>query len=112
MGLKRARLSAVALGVAIGFIKGACMLAVVISVMHGGAGNDLMTHWAGFYPGIEATVKGAVIAAAWGFVCGFFLGLILGWIYNLCLCCCNRGHCSCCKTSCETCNPVIVEKKL
>jgi len=111
MGLKRARLSAVALGVAIGFLKGGWMLALCLSVMHGSAGKELVALWTGFYPGVDETMKGAFMAAAWGFLCGFFGGLILGWIYNLCLCCCNRSHCNCCKTSCDTCNPVIVEKK-
>ena len=109
MGLKRARLSAVSLGVAVGLIKGICMLAVALSVMYGGAGDDMIKHWATFYPGVEATVKGAFVAGAWGYVTGFFTGLFLGWIYNLCLCCCSRGHCSCCcKTTCETpCGPKV-----
>jgi hypothetical protein len=104
-GLKRARLSAVALGVAIGFLKGGWMLCAVLSAVYGSYGADFVTRWATIFPGIDASVKGALIAGAWGFVVGFFMGLIVAWIYNLCLCCCNRSHCSCCKESCGTCNP-------
>lgn len=98
-GLKRARLSAVALGVSIGFLRGGWMLIVGLLAAHGGFGVDLIHHWATFYPGVDVTVKGAIIIGAWGFVTGFFIGLILAWIYNLCLCCCCRSHCSCCKAS-------------
>lgn len=111
--LKRARLSAVALGVALGLLHGLCMLAVGLSAVHGGFGTDIINHWAAFYPGIEVSVKGAVIMGAWGFVTGFFTGLLLAWIYNLCLCCCSRSHCACCKTSCGcSCNCSKVEKEI
>jgi hypothetical protein len=112
--LKRARLSAVALGVALGLVKGGWMLAVTLSAMYGSYGTELVTHWAAMYPGVDASVKGALILGAWGFVAGFFMGLIIAWIYNVCLCCCNRSHCACCKTSCGTCtcscNTKVVEK--
>ncbi|EKD73182.1 MAG: hypothetical protein ACD_45C00417G0005 [uncultured bacterium] len=104
MSLKRARLSAVALGVALGVLCGGWMLAIGISAAQGGFGADMMTRWATMYPGVEASMKGAWIVAGWGFLKGFFSGLILGWIYNLCLCCCNRSHCACCKTSAGSCS--------
>jgi len=108
-GLKKARLSAVALGVALGVICGVGMLIVGLAATQGVFGAEMVARWATQFPGIEVSLTGSFIAGAWGFLKGFFFGLILGWLYNLCLCCCTRGHCSCCKTSCETCNDV--EKK-
>ncbi len=104
IGLKKARLSAVALGVAMGLMCGVGMLVVGLMAMQGVFGTALVAEWATFFPGIDVSVKGSLIAGGWGFLKGFFSGLILAWLYNLCLCCCNRGHCSCCKTSCHTCN--------
>ncbi len=106
-GKKCARLSAVALGIAIGFLDGVCMLVTVLAVIYGGFATDAVTHWATIFPGIEVSVKGAIIAGAWGFLTGFVVGLIIAWVYNLCLCCCTRGHCSCCKANCESCNPDV-----
>jgi hypothetical protein len=103
MGLKKARLSAVALGAAFGVMCGVGMLLVGIAAVYGVFGAEMMGRWATMYPGIDVSWKGSVIAGAWGFVKGFFSGLILAWLYNLCLCCCSKGHCSCCKSTCGTC---------
>ncbi len=102
MGAKRARLSAIALGVALGVLYAAWMLTVGILASRGTFGMDLVTHWATFYPGVAATMTGAFVAGAWGFLKGFLIGLVLGWIYNLCLCCCTRC-CPCCRCSCNSC---------
>lgn len=107
--MKKARISAVALGVALGVMCGVWMLVVGLLAWKGIFGADIVTQWATRFPGVEATVVGSLIAGAWGFVKGFFSGLILGWLYNLCLCCCSRGHCACCKEACGTCG--CVEKK-
>ena len=107
--MKKARLSAVALGVAVGLMCGGWMLIVGLLATHGVFGAEMVAHWATFFPGVDASVKGSLIAGGWGFIKGFFFGLILGWIYNLCLCCCSRKHCTCCKTageSCGTCKDV------
>jgi len=104
MGLKKARLSAVALGVALGVMCGVIMLAVGVAAMYGNSfGADMVARWATHLPGVDVSWKGSIIAGAWGFIKGFFFGLILAWLYNLCLCCCTKGHCSCCKGSCGTC---------
>lgn len=112
--MKRARLSAVALGVALGFLCGGCMLVTGLLAYYGVYGMEYMTKWAAMYPGVVVTgttvpLVSAFIAGGWGFLKGFFSGLVLGWIYNLCLCCCSRSHCACCKTmgeSCGTCHDV------
>jgi len=102
-GLKKARLSAVALGVALGIMCGVGMLAIGIAATYGAYGADLVAQWATHFPGVEVSIKGSIVAGAWGFLKGFFSGVIIAWLYNLCLCCCTRNHCSCCKTSCGTC---------
>ena len=102
MGKKRARLSAVALGVALGVLCGAWMLTVGMLAWHGIFGADLVAQWATMFPGVAATMMGALVAGAWGFLKGFVIGLIFGWIYNLCLCCCTRC-CPCCKCGCGAC---------
>ena len=104
MMMKKARLSAVALGVALGLMCGVGMLVIGVMAVQGVFGADMVTQWASRYPGVELSIKGSLIAGGWGFVKGFFSGLILAWIYNLCLCCCSKGHCACCKSSCGTCS--------
>lgn len=112
-GFKKARLSAVALGVALGIMCGVAMLVVGILATQGVFGADMMARWATQFPGVDVSIKGSLIAGAWGFVKGFFSGLILAWLYNLCLCCCSKGHCACCKTACGTCTcNCNTEKKL
>ncbi len=103
--MKKARLSACALGIALGVICGVVMLVVGLLATHGVFGADIMARWSAQLPGVDLSIKGSLVAGAWGFVKGFFFGLILGWIYNLCLCCCSRGHCGCgcCKKGCGTC---------
>ncbi len=98
---KRAKLSAIALGIAFGVLSGGWMLLVGLSAVYGYFGTDMVNQWASFYPGVAATVKGVSIAAAWGFLQGFVCGLIVGWVYNLCLCCCSRCPCPCCGPSCD-----------
>jgi hypothetical protein len=99
---KCSRLSAVALGVAMGVLCGVWMLVVGMLAWHGVFGDELVKHWATMFPGVDATMKGSMIAGGWGFLKGFFYGLVLAWLYNLCLCCCTKC-CPCCKSSCGTC---------
>lgn len=112
MGMKKARLSAVGLGVALGVLCGVGMLLVGLAATYGVFGADMMARWATQLPGVDVSIKGSLIVGAWGFIKGFFFGLILAWLYNLCLCCCSKGHCSCCKTGCGTCTcNCNIEKK-
>lgn len=111
MSFRRARLSAVALGFAIGVLNGGWMLGIGLSAVHGMFGETLITQWAQLFPGIEVSIKGSIISGAWGFLTGLASGLVLAWIYNLCLCCCSRQHCGCCKSLCESCSNTVVEKK-
>lgn len=98
-GMKRARLSAVALAVALGFMCGGFKLVITMLAMKGmfvPQTVDMVTRWAAVFPGVEVSMVGSFVAGAWGFLTGFFSGLVFSWIYNLCLCCCP-GCCPCCK---------------
>jgi len=97
-GVKRARLSAVALGVALGVLCGVWMLTVGLLAFKNQTpfATELMTRWATIFPGVEVSIMGSCVAGAWGFLKGFFIGLVFGWIYNLCLCCCSGCHSGCC----------------
>ena len=99
-GVKRARLSAVALGVALGFLCGAWMLTVGLLAFKNQTpfAVEMMNRWATIFPSVDISMMGSCVAGAWGFLKGFFIGLVFGWIYNLCICCCS-GCCSSCKCS-------------
>lgn len=96
-----ARLSAVSLGVAFGFVTGLSMLLFAWIVLWSGKDSTIITQWAQLLPGYGATISGGLIGAVWGFVEGFICGLLTGWIYNLCVCCCK---CLCCKSSSTSCD--------
>lgn len=108
MGHRSARLSAVALGVSIGVVCALTMMIFAWSAWLGGYATQMIEQWATVFPGIEASLKGGFIAGAWGFVEGFIFGVVTGWIYNLCLCCCSRKCCcgKCCSgsSSSDTCS--------
>lgn len=102
-GMKRARLSAIALGMAVGVLCGGWMLAAGLMAYDGGSvwATDMVHRWAAIFPGVQVSLAGSFVLAAWGFLKGLLSGLILGWIYNLCLCCCSKC-CPCCK--CPSCD--------
>lgn len=102
IGTKRARLSVVGLGVALGVMCGVWMFLIGFLALNYDTpfAKDLILRWKEIYPGIDVTWAGASVAAAWGFLKGFVTGIIFGWLYNLCLCCCT-SCCSCCKCSCN-----------
>lgn len=103
---KCTRLSAVALGVALGVVSALTMMIFAWSAMSG-TGTALIDQWSAIYPGYGASVKGGFIGGAWGFVEGFICGLVTAWVYNLCLCCCSKRSgcgCGCGKAACECCS--------
>jgi len=105
--LNRARLSVLGFGMALGLLCGAGMLIVTLLAWNGQYlpfTTDMVTKWSHFLPGISLSLVGSLVAGAWGFLKGFFSGLIFAWIYNLCLCCCSKC-CACCKCTCTSCGP-------
>jgi tetrahydromethanopterin S-methyltransferase subunit G len=99
---KCGRLSAIAFGISLGLVSGIFMMLFAFGSWMYGFGTSIIDQWASVYPGLEASLKGGLIALAWGFLEGFIIGIIWAWIYNLCLCCCR---CCCCKPNEEVCTP-------
>jgi hypothetical protein len=97
---KAMRLSPVALGLAVGVLSGVYMWVFAWVGMRWGFGMDIIKMWGTVFPGFEATMKGAFYGLAGGFIDGVVCGLIVAWIYNLCLCCCASSGC-CCSSSCN-----------
>ncbi len=52
-----------------------------------GWGNDMVRVISSIYHGFEPTFWGSVLGAIWAFVDWFIGGLIIGWVYNLCVSC-------------------------
>ncbi len=44
--------------------------------------NEIFRILSLIYPGISATLGGAVLALLYGFICGAVCGAILAWLYN------------------------------
>ncbi len=112
MGCKKCcnRLSACAFGVSLGIVSGVFMMLFAWASMHWDYATTMMTQWGSVYPGFEASVKGGFVGLAWGFLEGFICGLIWGWLYNLCLCCCRCCTCKKCETATTTTTVNTIEK--
>jgi hypothetical protein len=102
---KHLRLKAPALAISLGVVSGVSLMFVAWAVLWWGVGTPLIQQWSGFYPGFDATIKGGLIGLAWGFLHGFVVGLVIAWIYNLCVCCSRCPSCSsCCPKHGASCN--------
>src|ERR1700722_450496 len=92
----KSKLSACALGLTFGVIKGVWMLLLAWAGWRFGVGSYMIEHLGHFYSGYDASFVGGLIGGAYGFVCGFIFGFVVGFIYNffLCKCCkmCSSGE--------------------
>ncbi len=95
----KTKLCACALGVAIGVTKGLSLMLLAWVSLVWGVGAPLVVHLAAFLHGYASTWVGGLIGGGWGLVCGFIFGIVVGWIYNLCLCCCCKKFCGVCGCS-------------
>lgn len=90
-------LSALALGLSLGIVSGICMMLFAWLSWKWGMGADMMRLYGSMLPRYEASMVGGLFGLGWGFIEGLITGLLIGWIYNLCLCC-YRCCCCCCKS--------------
>jgi len=76
------KLSAKALGLALGIICGLSVFIMTVLSIYTG----YLQHWSelllGVYPYYELTLQGAIAGLVWGFLDGFIGGVVLAWIYN------------------------------
>lgn len=86
----KTRLSALALGIAIGLTWGlGVMILAMMAWLGGGWGSAIVSSLGSLYVGYAATGVGSIIGLVWGFADGFVTGLLIAWIYNAVLCCCG-----------------------
>lgn len=84
------KISPKAAGIALAVFWTLCVLILGLSAMCSGYGMGFVTALSGLYLGFAATIKGLLIGILWAFVDGLLTGLILAWLYNCALCCCNK----------------------
>lgn len=91
MGTHAHRLSACALGVAMGVSWALGILVVGLVAMQNGWGKPFVDLFGSIYIGYTATVQGSFVGAGWALLDGFVCGVIFGWVYNLTLrLCCGK----------------------
>ncbi|HLB57693.1 MAG TPA: bacteriophage holin [Gammaproteobacteria bacterium] len=95
------RFSPVALGISLGILSGVVMMLCAWAAMQWNYAMPMVSQWSAVFPGFEATLKGGFFGLAWGFLEGFIFGVVVSWLYNLCLCCCASS--CCCKASDSSC---------
>lgn len=90
--LSCSKLSACSLAVAMGLTNGLGLMILAWSSWQWGFGGGMVTIISSVYHGYDASLMGGLFGLGWGFIDGFIFGLLVGWIYNLCLCCCCRKN--------------------
>ena len=84
------KLHPVSLGLAFGILWSISLVIVTILAMLYAYGTPFVALLGSVYIGYEATLLGTLIGAVWAFLDGFIGGLLLAWLYNLCLSCCCK----------------------
>jgi len=77
-----ARLHAIGFGVAMGLLWSICVMIMALIAMTGDWGAEFVRWLGSLYIGYDASISGAFVGLAWGFVDGFVCGAILAWLYN------------------------------
>lgn len=86
-----AKLSPVALGSALGLVKGLWMLGLAWAGWLAGVGMVMIERISQYHPGYSASFMGGVIGGLTGLVCGFIFGFVIAYLYNACLRCCKKS---------------------
>lgn len=84
------KVSPFALGLALGVMKGVCLLFLAYVSWLGGYGSVMVEHVASWYPGYGASFVGGIIGGIYGLIAGFISGFIFGYLYNFFLRCCGK----------------------
>ena len=95
MGSGSQRLNGCALGFALGIIWGGSMLMLGWLGWLAQFGVPVVHAISSVYLGFAPTFLGGIIGALWGAADFFIFGVLIAWLYNLCLCCSK-----CCAKSC------------
>ncbi len=76
------RIGVISLGVAIGLTS--AFIVFILGIMAGlfGWGVVAVQVLASLYIGYEPSFVGSIAGAVWAFVDGFFVGVMIGWLYN------------------------------
>lgn len=92
----KSRLSLCGLGVAFGVTWGLGLFVLGLLSTYLGWATPWVELFSSIYIGFASTFIGSLIGGAWGLLDGFITGVIVAFIYNLCVKCCG---CSSCKAS-------------
>lgn len=82
---KCSRFSIISLAIAVGVANGLCMMLLALAGMYWNYGVVMIQELSLLYKGFAATGVGSAYGFGWGFIDGFFFGLVIAAIYNLCL---------------------------
>ncbi len=81
-GCTFATLSPFALGLALGVIKGVCLIVLAYAAWIFGFGMPMVEHVASYYHGYHASFVGGLVGGVYGLVGGFIFGYVYGFLYN------------------------------
>lgn len=123
-GCSAFKLHSVALGVACGITKALFLILFAWSAMYWNYGLSTITQIGEIYQGYNATFLGGLYGGGYGLLVGFVFGCLIGFFYNLCVCCCRcslcrstevcscgKEGCTCAKKICSCNNPNCTCKK-
>jgi hypothetical protein len=77
------KLSKRALGLSLGLVWGLTILFATWWLLYWGSSGTTISKLSGFYLGYTFSWAGGLIGLLWGFVDGFFGGVIIAGLYNL-----------------------------
>jgi len=76
------KISVKALALSMGIFWGFCLLISTLLAVYTGYLKETVSMMEGIYPYYSVTPMGSIAGLVWGFVDGFMVGLIFGWLYN------------------------------
>lgn len=80
---KITHLSPLALGLAMGIIRGVSILILGLLAHFFAYGDEFVSAMGQLYRGYDATIFGSILGGIIGLIDGFITGALIAWIYNL-----------------------------